>query len=281
MGTEPPPPALPRSLRQAMALQTMSLLFRRHGKPMNLRLVELHPGGGMYDCLALMAGEFRHTLCMFNLRGSSVLLEASGPPRPPLDANEAWHDDLWRYPREFLAAGGGLGFADRLSDRLGLPGDGHMPQPSPASVSMGVLAELAHRYALSTKAPFFRSGFFDTSGMAPSSTRPWVAQFPKIKARCDAAGPDGQAQARIATCLWGSAPTTLGKNRRSSSTFGRAKSYARGTSKGRCGRATTTGPGSETWLGGSKRCGASRRTGGVLTGPRFGLNVVAAVPRFS
>jgi hypothetical protein len=158
-----------------------------------------------------MAGEFRHTLCMFNLRGSSVLLEASGPPRPPLDANEAWHDDLWRYPREFLAAGGGLGFADRLSDRLGLPGDGHMPQPSPASVSMGVLAELAHRYALSTKAPFFRSGFFDTSGMAPSSTRPWVAQFPKIKARCDAAGPDGQAQARIATCLWGVCSDDAGK----------------------------------------------------------------------
>jgi hypothetical protein len=200
---EAPLPEFPRSLKQAMAFQTIALLLRRHQGQGKLRLAELHPGGGTYDCLALVGPIGEPSLCIFNLAGSSLLLRPRGRPVPPPDADAAWHDDLWCYPPEYLAAGGAEFFVARIEARLGLTPPKKMPAASPSSVSVSVLAQLAQRFALSAAPPFFRSGWHDSAGMEGSSVCPWVADFPKLQARCDAARDDWPKQALAAGRLWG------------------------------------------------------------------------------
>ena len=186
-----------------MVLRTLSALLRRHHAAHPLRLFEMHPGGGMYDCLALMLGECEQTVCIFNIGGSSLLLHQLGPKRPPEGRSAEWHADMWRYPGAYFAAQGVEGFADRLEERLGLIPVKKPPPPTPATLSVAVLAELAHRYALSDKGPTFRSGWMDSSGMGGSGVRGWVASFPKIQALCDATSEGNwQARAMAASRLW-------------------------------------------------------------------------------
>lgn len=195
-------PELPRSLKQAMVFQTLTLLYRRHGQRLDLRLFEAHPGGGMYDCLGLST-DAPSVLCMFNIEGSSLVVHEMGPPNPPADPPPWWSFGQWRYPRAFYAYGGAAGLADQLVRRLGLSERRLNETSTATSISIAVLAELAKRHALSDNAPHFRSGFCDTSGMASSAVRSWVAQIPTIQARCDAAGHGTYEAARLANRLWG------------------------------------------------------------------------------
>ena len=90
---------LPTSLKQAIALRSISLLMRRHHREMDFRLVELHPCDGTYDCIALAARRFKKTLVCFNLPGTGLLLGPLGDaPSPPRDALDDWSGDVWRYP---------------------------------------------------------------------------------------------------------------------------------------------------------------------------------------
>jgi hypothetical protein len=199
---EPELPELPRSLVQAMVLLTLSALYRRHHRAHDLRLFEMHPGGGMYDGYTLVIPPKMINLCFFNVAGTGLLLHEVGEPRPPEGADERWFDNVWRYPRAFLTVGGAVRLADRMEARLGLEPVRQTPAPSPSSIVVATFAELARRYALSDRAPHFRSGWLDTSGMVPSSVRPWVRRFTEVQARCDAA--DGwPAAALVANRLWG------------------------------------------------------------------------------
>jgi hypothetical protein len=200
---EPPFPGLPRSLKQAMVMQTLAVLIRRHHASMGLRLVEMHPCGGMYDCLALAQDRLDHSLCLFNLAGTGLLLNSVGTPRPINDVSPEWHDSVWRYPRGYFAWGGPEGFADQIEARLGLPKCQALPSASASTVSVAVMAQLAQRFALSERAPTFRCAWLDTSGMEGSSIRPWIKAFPKLKARCDAQSSDWSVAARVACRVWG------------------------------------------------------------------------------
>lgn len=195
-------PALPRSLKQAMTLQTLAVLLRRHHTPLGLRLMELHPCGGMYDCLGLVTRKFEHSLCLFNLAGSGLLLEPLGRPRPPHDAEESWSQSVWRYPRAYFSSGGPAQLADVLEARLGLPALSGSPSRSATTISVAVMAQLAQRFSLSEKAPYFRSGWLDTSGMEGSSVRSWVAEFPELMKRCEETEPGSMEAARVAGRLW-------------------------------------------------------------------------------
>ena len=195
---------LPRSLKQAIALRTISLLMRRHHYKKDLRLVELHPCGGTYDCLALAAGRFKKTLVCFNLPGTGLLLEPldDGPCPPPQDALDDWSGDVWRYPEHYFHCRGVEGFVDSLERRLGLPQGRKLPQPSASTISVAVLAQLADRFALSSAPPTFRSGWEDSSGWSGSSCRSWVGQVPHLLARCDEAE-NWVEEAAVAGRLWG------------------------------------------------------------------------------
>lgn len=191
---------MPSPLKQAIALKTISVLYRRHHKDWPLRLVETHPGGGMYDCIGLTVGRFEKFLCNFNLAGSSLVLEEMRPPtRPPYDPKD-WESDgdyptLYMEKAEYKSGPwGSEDFVNLLEARLGLE-VGRKPAPATASsVSIGVLAQLAERFSLSSNPPDFRSGY---SG----DVRKWVADFPEIQAKCDASR-DGVDQALVAGRLW-------------------------------------------------------------------------------
>jgi hypothetical protein len=77
-----------------------------------------------------------------------------------------------------------------------------LPPTTASTVSVAVLSEVAHRYALSPRAPVFRSGWMDSSGMGGSRVRAWVADFTAIQARCDATT-DWTVRALAASRLWG------------------------------------------------------------------------------
>lgn len=157
----------------------------------------------MYDCLGLALGRFESMLCNFNLVGGSLVLSSVGTPRPPAVRDSWWSDDTWRYPQAFLAAGTADALVDMMVARLGLPEPPSKPGSTPPSVSIAVLAELAKRHALAANAPEFRSGFFDSSGMAPSSPRAWIVRVPDVDARVQAANPGTIDAALVANRLWG------------------------------------------------------------------------------
>jgi len=193
---------LPISLKQAMALRSISLLMRRHHHEMDLQLVELHPCGGTYDCIALAARRFKKILCCFNLPGTGLSLEPVGDPSPPRDALDDWSETVWRYPEHYFHCGGVEGFVDSLERRLGLPQGRKLPPPSVSTISVAVLAQLADRFALSSGPPTFRSGWEDSSGWDGSSSRSWVSQLPHLQERCEKSE-NWAKEAAVAGRLWG------------------------------------------------------------------------------
>ena len=180
-----------RSLKLGMALKTLSALHRRHPE---LRLTETHPGGGMYDCLGLHTADFQ-LRCTANLAGTSLALNDAGRPRPPAHPFSGWESDVWRYPEAWFRHDGAEGLATALEERLGLPSPA-VVTATPATVALGVVAELAGRYALSNVDLQLRSGWHDSSGMGGCHLRDWV------KPLVSAAEEDWEARRRIGNGYW-------------------------------------------------------------------------------
>jgi hypothetical protein len=172
-----------RPWKLAVALKTLTELLRRYG---HLRLIELHPCGGGYDCLGVCDSEM-DVLCQFNLAGTSLLIK---PERSPVTMPEGLETDLWRYPEVWLEHD----LAAQLARRTGLPERPYRPA-SPPTVALGVIAEMVGRLAMSDVDVQLRSGWHDSSGMEGSFLRDWCPPEPT-------GSTDWKTQARWGCRFW-------------------------------------------------------------------------------
>jgi hypothetical protein len=141
-------------------------LYRRY--PDRFRILEMHPGGGMYDCLALVNAEGQVTLSI-NRAGSLVIANGGDEIRP-------W-DGAW--PQALLMSDDPKDCVDALCEALGWT----IPNPAPASTRASVvfrfMAEFLSHTCLARHRWTWRNGYRDTSGPGRSGTAgQWFNDFP-------------------------------------------------------------------------------------------------------
>jgi len=157
VGVEAKHVVLPRPLAQAVAWKTLAKLVWRH-PGQDLRLVELHPGGGQYDELALVEGRFERVLVAFNLGGSSLRIECGGPEPGRLN-----------YSVRFLE---GADLVASVERSLGW--GPARPTDSPSSVALAVLGEFLWRCAQADPPPAMACGWRDSSGLVGAGVASWA-----------------------------------------------------------------------------------------------------------
>lgn len=174
-----------RPFRLAIAMKTLVELMRRHPE---LRLIELHPGSGLYDCLGLWREEL-DVLCHFNLAGSTLAFRHLAPPSTSEDRPTWWREDPWRYPEMWQEHD----LVSEIEQRLGLASA--EPGPArPGTIALGVVAELSARLAFGEQSLRFRSGWNDSTGMDGCYLRDWCPRY---------LGPDTwKPKAKWATRFW-------------------------------------------------------------------------------
>jgi hypothetical protein len=140
-------------LLEFLSWKVVSGLLRRH--PRKFRVIETHPGGGQYDCLALIdshdqiAAEFnrRGRLHIHKRRGRSL-----GTPRPI---------EIWD---ELISADKFTDVLDHVSDALGLRNPARLPPSTPSVIIYRFVAALLSTTVLRRSQWECRNGFLDTSG---------------------------------------------------------------------------------------------------------------------
>jgi hypothetical protein len=162
------------AISNAAAWHLAAGLVRQH--PARLRIIELHPGGGMYDCLTVMeqGRPFDESGSLQLNRGGSAHVwryfdgerkHAGGPK----ESFPIWGDSLANEPREVIHA---------LSERMRLAVPEHLPSSTPASVTYRALAEFAGLGCFHREAWTVTNGFFDTSGYGGGVDQEAFERFP-------------------------------------------------------------------------------------------------------
>jgi hypothetical protein len=192
-------PPMRTGLKRAIAWRTLSALIRLH-PTMDLRIVESHPCGGMYDCLTLVLWPSLQHVCSMNLVGSSFAL---GSPIGPRRRGRTWgttpDDTIWRYPLHGLGEDRDALAVD-VSDFLGMPRGEAAKTRSPSQLALAVIGELLDRVALGSREVDVRSGWRDGDGWANPKPAAWAAVLPAVAGMA----PDApwQAGCRAAVRYW-------------------------------------------------------------------------------
>lgn len=203
------------SIRSAVTWRIVTELIRRHHQRFSLRVYELHPGGGQYDCLAILGGEggdsFAKQIAHFNIQSQHLHVfhpldtESSNPQRVGLPDND--------YVLAFLQADDPREVVDRIERALGMPQvQAPLPPSTPAVLGLRVIAGLLERFALSRLQLEARCAWHDSSGMEGSyPVMSWLAPFPslrdKVKAHNQAL--DWVHLARVAGRVWRVGPVGM------------------------------------------------------------------------
>jgi hypothetical protein len=192
-------PSMRTGLKRAIAWRTLSALIRLH-PTMDLRIVESHPCGGMYDCLTLVLWPSMQHVCSMNLAGSSLAL---GSPVGPRRRGRTWgttpDDTIWRYPLH------GLGddrdaLAVDVSDFLGMPRSEAGKARSPSQLALAVIGELLDRTALGSRPVDVRNGWAEGDGWGAPNAARWATRLPAVAALATDA--DWQPTCRAAIRYW-------------------------------------------------------------------------------
>ena len=141
-------------------------LWRRW--PKHFDLIEMHPGGGQYDCLALRTkGEHSETVIDVN-RGGSVHTHI-GEMRNYSDWLERM---LGRTPTTFL---------DEIANGARLPIPKKRPPSTPATLTYRYISDFLTHSVGRLENWQCRNGFEDTSGYGGGVRRHFFEQFPLLR----------------------------------------------------------------------------------------------------
>jgi len=176
-------------LSVVVSWKVVAEIMRRHYPERDLQVMELHPGGGLYDCLSLITGlhgRIGRSLCQINRVGSLHIIESWASPRARIDA-EPWTryaNGSLNYVAAWVAMASARDFIYQLEDVLGLPSTRSLPTPPtvPTTLVFRVLAGLQERWVVGNDWLEIRSVCYDSSGMVESGIREELARFPNAHA---------------------------------------------------------------------------------------------------
>lgn len=161
---------LPYPVVNALAWWVASELIRRH--PKDLRVIETHPGGGMYDCLTLISRDRGLNLIQLNRTGGIQIRYADRNNR-----NQEFYAEwlaLLRLGRQRKL------FIKSIEEALNLPTRSNSLPTHQYSVGARLIANLAGRIAFSNKTWDVRNAMEDTSGVGGGPLDKWMASFPQL-----------------------------------------------------------------------------------------------------
>lgn len=162
--------ALPYPIINALAWWVASELIRRH--PRELRVIETHPGGGMYDCLTLVSRDRGATMMQLNRTGRIQIRYTDRG-----DHNQEFYAEwlpLLRLGRQRKL------FIKSIEEALNLPTRSNALPTHHHSVGVRLIANLAGRIAFSNKTWDIRNVMEDTSGVGGGPHDKWMASFPQL-----------------------------------------------------------------------------------------------------
>ena len=166
-----------RQLIEIASWRIVSELYRRY--PGRFRIIETHPGGGMYDCLSLYDTNLVH-IANLNRAGRFHVFhrfDDSDTMPEPFDWKEM--ADV-NDPKDTV---------DRMSTMLGLPIPVHLPADTSETLVYRFIAHFLTHSAFGREVWECRNGFCDTSGYGGGIVEDFDA-FPEAKKRLKINLPD-------------------------------------------------------------------------------------------
>jgi hypothetical protein len=159
-----------RAMEEIASWRLATELLRRF--PNRLKILEMHPGGGQYDCLKLM--DLDEGVKIYINRGGSVAIVLEREDREIRPWGMAW-------PQALVMAEDMKECLNEICQALGWS----VPDPLPPSTRQAVvyrfMAEFVAHTCLSRRDWEWRNGFCDTSGYGGGVRREWFRQFPKAQ----------------------------------------------------------------------------------------------------
>ena len=164
--------SMQRSVLEAASWRLAAELCRRH--PDRLRIYELHPGGGQYDCLSIAAGgEAPRSLVQLNRYGS-IHIEGRLDGQEPDIAPRSWAAYLTEDPYLFVRT---------LEDDTALPPPPEVPATVAHTLVYRLLAAAAAVDVLGVGRRRIVSGYFDSSSEPCRARNELFADFPAADRR--------------------------------------------------------------------------------------------------
>ncbi len=153
-------------LVEVASWRLLSELFRRY--PLKYKLIETHPGGGMYDCLSIFCDQ-KH-IADFNRAGSFHVVH---------NPNAVPALDIWRLMVEEDVQS----VLNQVCRRLALKIPGKLPPSTPEVIVYRFIAAFLAHAAFGKEKWECRNGLFDTSGMDACNISPAFSVFPAAENR--------------------------------------------------------------------------------------------------
>lgn len=157
----------PEQLREALSWRLITEMWRRF--PDRYALIEMHPGGGLYDCLSLIESNGRfHSVLDVN-RNGSIHVHRGINPR----SWSRWLDRMLTDPRSFL---------DDIGAAIGVTAPEPVPSSTPATITFRFICEFLTHAVGRLECWECRNGVCDTSGFGAGRRDEWFNGFPAIEA---------------------------------------------------------------------------------------------------
>lgn len=189
---------LSKQLREILSWRLVTETVRR--APDRLRIYELHPGGGQYDCLSLYTVDGKAVADLNRLgrlQISGQLRERRNSDSPVMRGEEAaW--DVWP---EALVAVDPTELVDGICRRIGLDVPEKLPPSNPIVLVYRFITEFLSRTAFARDHWECRSGFYDSSGGDSGICDKLFAAFPSAHERLQVC-PDETGTVHPACNFW-------------------------------------------------------------------------------
>lgn len=172
-----------RQLIQAVTWRVATGIYTRHQEACSLHLLELHPGGGQYDCLSLYSMDKPFPgVHHFDLNMSSGHLLLDSPYREAASFPEDLLINPMDYVTGYLSSETLDSFVSSVESLLGLPGweKGREVGWTPRTLGAKLLSGLLDRFTFSDERLELKCGWHDSSGAGGSHVLEELRDYPDI-----------------------------------------------------------------------------------------------------
>ncbi len=161
-----------QQLEEVLSWRVMAEMCRRF--PSRFHLIEAHPGGGLYDCLALLTKKPSPKFAISITRGGSLHIhkEAFGLDGGMVSYSD-WLDRMLREPPQTLL--------DSIADETRMKIPAKLPPSQPATLIYRYIAEFLTHSIGTLDYWECRNGFEDSSGSVGGIRQEFFDMFPDLQ----------------------------------------------------------------------------------------------------
>jgi hypothetical protein len=153
-------------LAEILSWRIMTEIWRR--VPDRYGVIEMHPGGGMYDCLTLWNTTKSSSSPLSINRGGSLNVDSLGSTKSWPD----WINRMLEDPKDFVT---------EVARKAGLPEPIKLPKSAASTVTFRFITDFLTHSIGRLEHWECRNGFCDSSGYGGGVRSHWFEKFPGIQ----------------------------------------------------------------------------------------------------